>query len=282
MTESRQPNLPLFITGHPRSGTTLLRLVFNAHSQLTIPDETGLFHWFYKRPWYKKFTRSKMPIPSPKSKAFGEDIIANFNQQSRGLRNDPKQAITYLYEELAKREGKKYWGDKTPLHTQFTDEIVDLFPSAFVINLVRDPRAVISSAKRNLKNKREGTDFWITDDLQKTIDRWKWEYGLIKKYCSKYPDNTVLLIYEDFVSDPEKHLKVLCERIGLPFEASMLNYHQERQKKASEMTDWHKETTKPVNAANIDKWRQELTTDEIATIEGELQEEMTLLGYIGS
>ena len=218
MNPKQAPRFPLFITGHPRSGTTMLRLIFNSHSQIAIPDETGLLHWFYKRPWYKKYTRSKIPIPSPKSRAFGEDIIHNFNQQPRSLRNDPKKAISFLYEALAAKEGKPYWGDKTPLHTQFTDQIIALFPDAFIVNLIRDPRAVISSAKRNVKKKREGTDFWITDDLNKTIERWRWEFGLINKFCDKYPQNTLKLIYEDFVANPEKHLRSICSNLGVAFE----------------------------------------------------------------
>lgn len=276
----KQLKLPLFITGHPRSGTTLLRLIFNSHSKIVIPDETGLFHWFYKRPWYKKYTRSKIPIPSAKSKAFGEDIISLFNEQGRSLRNAPKKAISFLYEELAKRENKEFWGDKTPLHTQFTDQIFELFPNAFIINLVRDPRAVISSAKRNLKNKREGTDFWITDDLDKTIARWKWEYGLISKYTAKYPNSSVLLVYEEFVANPEAHLKTLCPQMGLEFEAEMLNYHKAQSAKKNDMSAWHKETAKPVNPKNIDKWRDELTPEEIGQIERELAVEMKEIGYL--
>lgn len=274
------PNLPLFITGHPRSGTTLLRLIFNKHSQLAIPDETGMFHWFYKRPWFKKYTRSKIPIPSPKSKAFGQEIIEAFNQLPRAKRNDAKVAMEFLYEAYAKSVGKEFWGDKTPLHTQFTGQIFELFPNAFIINLVRDPRAVISSAKRNMKNKREGTDFWITDDLDKTIDRWRWEYGLIKKFTSKYSERSVLLIYEDFVADPEKHLKALCEQIGLPFETEMLNYHKDSGKEVKDMNAWHKETTKPINIKNIDKWKDELEANEIAQIESSLKTEMAELGYL--
>lgn len=275
-----QPKVPLFITGHPRSGTTLLRLIFNSHSQIAIPDETGLLHWYYKRPWYKKYTRSKMPIPSAKSRAFGDDIIRAFNDQPRSIRNNPKAGISFLYEQLSQKEGKQYWGDKTPLHTQFTDQIFELFPEAFIINLVRDPRAVISSAKRNLKNKREGTDFWITDDLDKTIERWRWEFGLIKQFTSKYPNNSVLVIYEELVANPEPMLEQLCGQLGIEFEPEMLNYHKDRKKETDKMTEWHKETAKPVNPKNIDKWRSELSDDEVATIEDKLKAEMTEMGYL--
>ncbi|MFY0673649.1 MAG: sulfotransferase [Bacteroidia bacterium] len=274
------PNLPLFITGHPRSGTTLLRLIFNKHSQLAIPDETGMFHWFYKRPWYKQHTRSRIRIPSPKSLAFGEPIIEAFNKKPKAFRNNAKESMGFLYKEYAKSVGKQFWGDKTPLHTQFTDQILKLFPNAFIINLVRDPRAVISSAKRNMKNKREGTDFWITDDLDKTIERWKWEYGLIQRFTSKYSEQSVLLIYEDFVANPEMHLRSLCEQIGLPFEPEMLNYHKDSNKEVKDMNAWHKETTKPINIKNIDKWKEELDANEIEQIESSLKSEMTELGYL--
>lgn len=274
----KDAKLPLFITGHPRSGTTMLRLIFNSHSQLVIPDETGLLHWFYKRPWFKKFTRSKIPIPSPKAQAFGEEIIQKFNALPWSDRTNPKTAISYLYEQLAKENNKPFWGDKTPLHTQFADEIMQLYPNAFILEIVRDPRAVAGSAKRHVKNKRKGTDFWITDNLNQTISRWKWEFELTKKFLNKYPENMQQIVYEELVANPEQHLKSVCSSIGLPFEQQMLNFHQ---KQSNQQMAWHKETTKPINQENVEKWRKDLTQEEIETIEKELEPEMRQLGYLG-
>jgi hypothetical protein len=41
--------MPLFITGLPRSGTTLVRLLFDKHPDIAIPHETGLVRKCYDR-----------------------------------------------------------------------------------------------------------------------------------------------------------------------------------------------------------------------------------------
>jgi hypothetical protein len=274
------PKHPLFITGHPRSGTTLMRLLFNNHPSLAIPDETGMFHWFYKRPWYKKFTRSRIPIPSPKSHAFGQAVVARYNALPLTTRNNPKASMDYLYGQVAQEQGKPFWGDKTPLHTQFTDQIFALYPQAYVVYMVRDPRAVAGSAKRNLGHKRKGTDFWISADLQLTIARWKAEYERIRHYHAQYPLSTEILKYEDLVADPRAVLGHICRRMGLEFSNDMLEYYKERQQDVNNLTTWHLETAKPVNQDNLEKWIRELDAAEIAEIEQSLENPMRESGYL--
>jgi hypothetical protein len=39
---------PFFIVGMQRSGTTMLRLMLNAHRSLAVPFESGFISWVYK------------------------------------------------------------------------------------------------------------------------------------------------------------------------------------------------------------------------------------------
>ena len=38
--------MPFFILGNPRSGTSMFRLMLNAHSKITVPPESGFALWF--------------------------------------------------------------------------------------------------------------------------------------------------------------------------------------------------------------------------------------------
>jgi hypothetical protein len=49
MSPAKEPAMPLFITGLPRSGTTLVRLLFDKHPDIAIPHETGLVRKCYDR-----------------------------------------------------------------------------------------------------------------------------------------------------------------------------------------------------------------------------------------
>ncbi|MFZ1798494.1 MAG: sulfotransferase, partial [Chitinophagaceae bacterium] len=40
---------PIFVLGNPRSGTTLLRLMLNAHADICIPPECGFIQWWFQK-----------------------------------------------------------------------------------------------------------------------------------------------------------------------------------------------------------------------------------------
>lgn len=254
----------------------------NAHSQLAIPDETSIFHWYYKRPFWQKLLTNKLSGNRLYDKAFGTEITRAFDQQSMGFRMNAGKSIDFLFSEYAKSEGKPYWGDKTPLHTQFSDQIFELFPNAFVLNMVRDPRAVVASSKRYFDKKRGKFDFWITNNIEETIDRWQWEIGLTETFKEQYASQYEVVVYENLVLQPEETIRNICEKTGFAFEPAMMAHHETKhlEKGKVQGTDWHKEATKPINKANIDKWRNELSTDEIAQIEESLEVEMKRYGYL--
>lgn len=276
------PKTPLFITGYPRSGTTLMRLIMNAHSQMAIPDETSIFHWYYKRPLWRRLITNKLSGNRVYDKAFGSDITRAFDQKPLSFRLNLQKTVEFLFAEYAKGEGKPYWGDKTPLQTQFSDQIFQMFPNAFILNMVRDPRAVVASSKRYFDKKRGKFDFWITNNVEETMDRWRWELGLTEAFKEKYADRYEVVIYENLVLNPEQAIRNICDRIGFEFEPSMMAHHEANhlEKGKVQGTDWHQETTKPINKANIDKWRNELTNEEISQIEDGLESEMKRYGYL--
>lgn len=99
------PNLPLFITGNPRSGTTLLRLIFNSHPEIAIPDETGIFNIYFERGFFQRLMPFKASRYPRLIKSFGEEIITKFDALPADKRNDPKKGINFLFREHAKKIG---------------------------------------------------------------------------------------------------------------------------------------------------------------------------------
>src|SRR5215469_8258471 len=111
---------PFFVVGAPRSGTTMLRLMLDAHPELAVPFESGFIVDFYRR-------REEYGNLSLRQNAIRllHDIGEHPMVRRGGLISDPDAVLeqpvrTYrdlvdaIFRAYARRQGKARWGDKTP------------------------------------------------------------------------------------------------------------------------------------------------------------------------
>ena len=107
-----------FVVGVPRSGTTLLRLMLDAHPELAIPPETHFI---------PAVIRACRRGASPDEVAaamtghrrwadFGIDVDELLSRLRALGGPEPGPALRAFYELYAARQGKQRWGDKTPWH----------------------------------------------------------------------------------------------------------------------------------------------------------------------
>lgn len=274
-------NLPVFIVGSPRSGTTLMRLLLNAHPDIAIPHETGVYTLIFNRPIYWKLLPAYFFL---KRVSFYKKLNVGFKEATKHLaffdRLSIKNIINALFENYAWSNGKKYWGEKTPMHFRFIHQIKKHYPQSTVVFMIRDPRAVVASSKRYINEKREGDDFWITGNMQEILNIWSFSV----RYAIKYKHQIYLLKYETLVDEPETTLKSICRQLGVKYSNSMMEFYLNSEKQIpknikGELQPWHKQTTNPINKYQIDKWREELNKKEIAFIEDNCKEQMKYLGY---
>jgi hypothetical protein len=137
---------PIFIIGSGRSGTTLLRMMLNAHPNIYISNEAS--YWLYK----------------PRAKTSGEWLdlyqktvtylwmkFPRKEVEEHVPRNLPKKEIYKAFDILmrikAAQYNKKHYGDKTPSYCWHLERILTEFPKARIIHIVRDPVATVTSLK---------------------------------------------------------------------------------------------------------------------------------------
>jgi hypothetical protein len=126
------PPVP-FIVGVTRSGTTLLRLMLDAHPQLAIPPET---HFVPQR---IKTTRKRgTSCEEAHGVVTGHRQWGDFGLDSGELLSrfceldqiDPETTLRAFFELYAEREGKSRWGDKTPNYIKRMKQIERWIPEA--------------------------------------------------------------------------------------------------------------------------------------------------------
>ncbi|MGB7444356.1 MAG: sulfotransferase [Coleofasciculaceae cyanobacterium] len=288
LTKSTQP---VFIFGMPRSGTTLLRLMLSSHPNFCIPPECLFFVRLEAK--YSRFANI-----SPYIDDFVEDIFTaderfkewniQPDQLKASLANHDSELLTYseamaiVYKTYLQKFSPEatVWGDKNPAHIFHIDTILKYFPGARLVLIVRDPRSVYASLKRN-EIKFPGD--WKSSCRANVVAVTKQCENLLRVLERAKKDQQFYTIsYEKLVESSENELKGLCSWLGEEFNPVMLEFYKKNAKDKlvpSRELGWHALTLKPVAKARIDGWKDELIASELEALEALNQKNMEKLGY---
>jgi hypothetical protein len=183
---------PVFILASIRSGSTLLRVLLNTHSQLHAPHELHL-----------RGMRVEL------SSRYVVRAMREFGLDETAL--DYLLWDRLLHWELT-RSGKKYIVEKTPSDVFIWRRIAECWPDARFIILLRHPVAIARS--RQLAWGHETDE----DNLRKVL-RYM---NRVEKARRNLDALTVR--YEDLTADPEKVMGEICAFLGVEWEPEMLDY----------------------------------------------------------
>ena len=146
---------PIFVVGSARSGTTLLQLMLNAHSEISLAGELHFFDQILK---LKKIVPA-LATPAeierlfsliPRLPAFRylkdsqqvlERTLARMKQTAGA---DYEILYLYLMETYAVARGARRFGEKLTT-LRYVEELVEIFPDCKMVHIVRDPRACVAS-----------------------------------------------------------------------------------------------------------------------------------------
>ena len=269
---------PIFVVGVPRSGTTLMRFMLCAHPGISIAPETNyLNRWmrFYshldvRKPgefevFWEDFRRLEL-FPS-----FGIDPDSTLKRIRAAQAHDHRAIFACIAREYAARTGKARWGEKTPKHEHYLRVLLEWFPAARVIYLLRDPRAVAAS----LLSKDWGGSY-----VHAHAERWR--KSSVRAGLWAKDDRVRVLQYEELVREPERVLHSVCDFLNERFTPAMIErsnvsdyvLYPGRQGESEELP-----ILKPLNPASIDAWRKRLSSAQVSMIEHVAGDEMRRRGY---
>ena len=122
---------------------------------------------------------------------------------------------------FTKRNGKLRWVEKTPAHIFSVNQILSEFPDAVFVELVRDPRDVMSSIKIMEKKGMWGGRIRYNPFFATLSFKLFNLAGVSAK--KKYPSKIIRIRYEDLIEKPEQTIREVCRFLGQTFESAMLN-----------------------------------------------------------
>lgn len=265
---------PFFILGSGRNGSTLLSMILNGHSKLFLPPEQYALHFAAIRFQLYGFLiwrdLVKIVIGEFADDKNNEGWKTNFNALYHPLYMLPKEQRSFqkiidkIIEATAYQHHKEFtlWGDKSPTTIWYLEYIYNVYPKSKYIFLVRDGRDVVNSYQKggtevfgDLANIEKAAKNW-----QQSIDKWKW----LKKRA--HQERLLEVRYEDLVQDPTMTIHKICDFLLIPFEGSMLNFHDTVRERVETKRGHYKALHAPINNSAIGKWREQLTVEDIGRI----------------
>ncbi|GAB4554996.1 MAG: sulfotransferase [Phycisphaerales bacterium] len=258
---------PFFIVGTGRSGTTLLQRMLAAHPRITIPPETQFFSRFdpalrFTDPLRERDTDAY--LARVESDAWWGEMglsIDAYRAQIEAGGRDARSMLWWMLRELSfgTPEGIRY-GEKTPHHEKRVARISALFPGARFIHIVRDPRDVVVSLRREA--------WWPWRSVQRTARSVR--ATLHRQRCNEAAlgDRYTRVRYESLVEDPEGELRRICGFLAEDFDPAMLRYHESPVTGfLPSESGWKGLSTKPLDPSRVGRWRERLTRRQASCVD---------------
>ena len=269
--------VPFFIIGSPRSGTSLSSRMLNEHPRLGVPFETTIVEVFHD------MAGTYGPLDdSDNRRRLVADILAYPTVRDVRPRVTVEQAMAAIKaDDIAgvmdgiltawvEQQGKRRWGEKTPSNAFHFDTVAAWFPRAKFVHVIRDGRDVAKS----LVAAPFGPKTLFT-----AAERWQRHVRVCQKIGRSLPsDQYMELRYEDLLDRPEQELRRVCVFLGEPFDAGMLRYFEQPTYYPTDDAN-ARNLGRRLIVANKQKWRRTMTPSEVEMVEASVAPTLRLLGY---
>ena len=254
IAQVRLPESPLFILGHWRSGTTFLHELLirdPAHNYSTTYQCFAPHHFVLTESWFAPITSFLLPRRRPMDNMVAgwqrpqEDEFAlgslgigtpylsmmfpndgpacreylDLRDLTPAERGRWQAALLYFFRRLSYRDPRRLIV-KSPPHTARVRTLLEMFPTARFVHLVREPYALYASTMRLWKSLHLAQGLQVPKNEQ-----WLSEYVLdsLERMCAAFAEDRTLLgdhqlvelRYEDLIANTKHELKRIYQQLEL-------------------------------------------------------------------
>ncbi len=224
--------LPVFIVGMPRSGTSLVEQILASHPCVAAGGERdGIMSIIALHA-----SRNESGVPVPRT------LLEADTQTLNEIANQHIDEISRLAGGCAR------FTDKTPLQGLYLGFINQLLPASRVIVCRRNPVDTCLSIYFHRFNAYHA----YAADLG-SLGRFHKSYSALLDHWSKTLDLKILNVqYERLVQNPEHEIRRLLEFCGLEWDKRCLDFHRNRR---VVNTPSYNQVRKPIYTGSIDRWK---------------------------
>jgi tetratricopeptide (TPR) repeat protein len=232
-----------FLGGHPRSGTTLIEQILDAHPDVLAFDEPSAFGQEIVNPLAQSGGSASAPghlarldnLPAPRRALLRHRYVKSLLREVRG----PAHARLLL--------------DKNPSPTMSLDVWLRLFPELRVVIALRDPRdVVISCFFLNIMLNATNVNFL-------SLERTAKHYADLMDVWLRVRDlggfDWIETRYEDVVENLEGESRRLTKFLGLKWHPDQARFYETARRKFLFAPTYH-DVTQPVYRRAVRRWER--------------------------
>lgn len=265
---------PVFIGGCDRSGTTMLGAMIGAHPDcITTPESQFKISAFQNinqngnqlQQYLRNILNNWRYRLWAVDKSLGEIDVEKLGQNYGEI-------LQWCVQQYAIKNNKKdfkFWIDHTPSNLKYALKLLQLFPGAKFIHIVRDGRAVAASLL-NLD--------WGPNSIIHAAKFWleNVSFGLaLETHLTS--DQIRRVQYKDILLEPERNMREICDFLSLNYNSKILrpsglNLYQYT-------AEQHKLVGKELDKERIYSWKNKLSEREIEIFESITGDLLTMFGY---
>jgi hypothetical protein len=270
------------IIGTQRSGSNLLRVMLNQFSEIAAPHPPHILQKFI--PFLDHYGDLNIdsnymqlvedickyieinPVPWGDSKFNPQQIFTA--SKTRSI----YEVFRLVYEAYAKANDASIWCCKSMAIINFANELEENNLKPFYIYLYRDGRDVACSFKKAIVGEKH---------IYNIARKWNKDQQLSLDLISTLDESRYYkLSYEQLIAEPEKHIKLICNKLGIGFNPGILDYYNSEESRNTAVAgEMWLNVKKPIIKNNTKKYKSGLTKHEILIFESETKDTLNQLGY---
>jgi len=257
-------NQPIFLGGCERSGTTLLRVILDTHSNIHCGPEAKIIAktipaWLNQRHTNSDVLREYYRFTDATIDALYRKIILTAISRGNTLTT-------------------RWIAEKSPQNVFYYHQIRALFPQSPIINMVRDGRDVVASLLEMDWRSDKGKPLDFTIDIRAACQRWLAAVNANESFRTSASAAPYLQIrYEDLVSEPKTAITDILGLLNEEWEDGLLDFHSVDRELADESSTGS--VQKSISDDRIGRWQTVFTEQDKILLNTVLGAALQRLGY---
>ena len=236
----------VFVVGNSRSGTTMMGRILGKHPSVYTFGELHFFGQLCAPPFSSKVGRKEIEKLTSQLFCIQREGYRTHGNPRRFLSEAQlflKSLIPYpetqaalfdaFLHHIAAENSRNIPCDQTPRNVFYIADILQLYPKARIINMIRDPRDVLLSQKGKWKRRfLGGSDMPMKETFRDWVNyhpitiSYIWRTAVTAAEQFLQHERVVSVYFEELLTHPDVTVKSICDFVGITYTDEMLQVPQ--------------------------------------------------------